>query len=148
MIKQFNDMFRKNKIQKFSALVMSIALWFFVMGSQDPPTTRSYTVPVEVINSPRDIKAIVEQEPIKIKLSAPRSYFADYTDSDIHATIDVANLTEGDYDLPIGAAFPKGFDLVHISPDKLHVKIEPFVDKQFAAEIIVTGSTISDVVCH
>ena len=146
MIKQLNNIFRKNKIQKFTALAVSTALWFYVMSSQDPAMTDSYTVPVAVINSPRDVKATVEDEPIKIKLTGARSNFAEYHDGDIHATIDIANLTEGEYDLPISAAFPKVFDLVSISPEKLHVTIEPYVDKQINAEVIVTGSKISDAV--
>jgi len=108
--------------------------------------TDYYTVPVAVINSPRDVKATVEDKPIKIKLTGARSNFAEYNDGDIHATVDISNLTEGEYDLPISAAFPKGFDLVNISPETLHVKIEPYVDKQITAEVIVTGSKISDAV--
>ncbi len=146
MIKQLDEIFRRNKLKKFTALATSTTLWFYVMSSQDPPLTSSYAIPVEVINSPRDVRATVEQKPISVKLSAPRSYFADYKEKDIHATIDAANLTEGSYELPISASFPKGFELVSISPEKIHVQIEPFVDKQVAAEIIVTGSTISDAV--
>ena len=146
MIKQLDNIFRRNKLQKFTALVISTALWFFVMSSQDPPMTDSYTVPVAVINSPRDVKATVEDKPIEVKLSAPRSNFAEYNNDDIHATIDIANLTEGEYDLPISASFPKVFELVDISPETLHVKIEPYIDKQIAAEVIVTGSKISDAV--
>lgn len=146
MIRQISNIFSRNKLQKFTALAISTALWFFVMGSQDPPMTDSYTVPVTLINAPHDVRATVEDEPIKIKLTGARSNFAEYRSEDIHATIDVANLTEGEYDLPVSASFPKPFDLVSISPDKLHVKIEPFVDKQIAAEIIVTGSKISDAV--
>lgn len=146
MIKQLDNIFRRNKLQKFTALVVATALWFFVMGSQDPPMTGSYTVPVAVINSPRDVRATVEDKPVKIKLSGARSNFAEYKDEDIHATVDIANLTEGEYELPISAAYPKGFDLVSISPEKLHVKIDPYVDKQIAAEVIVTGSKISDAV--
>ena len=146
MIRQLNNIFRRNKLQKFSALALSAALWFYVMSSQDPPMDGSYTVPIAVINSPRDVRAIVEDHPIKVKLSAPRSYFAEYSDEDIRATIDIANLTEGEYDLPVVPSYPKGFDLQGVYPDTLHVKIEPFVEKQIAAEVIVTGATVSDSV--
>ena len=146
MIKQLDNIFRRNKLQKFTALAVATALWFFVMSSQDPPMTGSYTVPVAVINSPRDVKATVEDKPIKVELTGARSNFAEYHDEDIHATIDIANLTEGEYDLPVAVSFPKGFDFVEISPDKLHVVIEPYVDRQINAEVIVTGSKISDAV--
>ena len=146
MIEQFNNIFRRNKLKKFTALIMSTALWFYVMSSQDPPMDGSYTVPVAVINSSRDFRAVVEDKPITVELSAPRSYFAEYKDQDIRATIDVANLTEGEYDLQVEASYPKGFEFQDVSPDTLHVKIEPYVEKQIAAEVIVTGSTVSDAV--
>ena len=146
MIKQLDNIFRRNKIQKFTALAVATALWFYVMSSQDPAMTGSYTVPVSVINTPRDVKATVEDKPIKVELKGARSNFAEYHDEDIHATVDIANLTEGEYDLPISVAFPKGFDLVDVTPDKLHVTIEPYVDRQINAEVIVTGSKISDAV--
>ncbi len=144
MIRKLNNIFSRNKLQKFTAVVVSTLLWFFVMSSQDPPMSGSYTVPISVINSARDVKAIVEDKPISVKLSAPRSNFAEYSEKDIRATIDVANLTEGDYDLPVEASFPKGFDLIKISPQTLHVKIEPYIEKQIEAEVIVTGSTVAD----
>ena len=146
MIRQLDNIFRRNKLKKFTALLMSTALWLFVMGSQDPPMDGSYTVPVAVINSSQESRAIVEDKPVTVKLNAPRSNFAEYTEKDIRATVDVANLTEGEYDLKVAATFPKNFDLVEIEPETLHVKIEPYVEKQIPAEVIVTGSTISDMV--
>lgn len=146
MIKEIRNIFQHNKMQKFASLGMSVALWFFVMTSQDPVIRSSYTVPVSVINSPREYSISIEDKPIKVGLSAQRSYFIDYNNDDIHATVNVANLTEGEYDLPIEANFPKGFELKEIYPSTLHVKIEPFVEKQFASEVIVNGSTNSDSV--
>ena len=146
MIRRLNDIFARNKLKKFIALLMSSALWFYVMSSQDPSITDSYVVPVAVINSSRDIRAIIDDKPIKVKLTAPRSNFAEYSNNDIRATIDVANLTEGEYDLPVETSYPKGFDLVGISPNTLHVKIEPYVEKQIAAEVIVNGEAVSDSV--
>ena len=146
MIRQFQNMFSRNKLQKFIALVMATALWFYVMSSQDPVISSSYTVPVAVVNAPREYDITVEDEPIKVKLSAPRSYFIDYSDKDVRATIDVANLTEGEYDLAVEASYPKGFEMQEIYPNTLHVKLEPYIDKQIAAEVIVNGATVPDAV--
>ena len=146
MTKFFTNVFARNKLKKFTALLMSTALWFFVISSQDPPMDGGYKVPVAVINSNREFRAVVEEKPVEVELRAPRSNFAEYSDKDIRATIDVANLTEGEYDLPVAADFPKNFDLISISPEKIHVKIEPYIEKQIPAEVIVTGSTISDSV--
>ena len=146
MIQRVKNILRYNKLQKFTALVMSMILWVFVMSSQNPVIKSSYTVPVSVINSPREFSVTVEDKPITIELSAPRSYFIDYSNEDIHATVNLANLTEGEYEVNVDAGYPKGFEFKEISPDKLHVKLEPFVEKQIAAEVIVNGSTVPDSV--
>lgn len=146
MTGQLKNILRHNKLQKFIALVLATALWFFVMSSQNPVINSSYTVPIAVINAPRDYSVTLEDTPIKVKLSAPRSYFVDYSDRDIRATVDVANLAAGDYDLTVEVNYPKGFELRDISPEKLHVKLEPFLEKQMNAEVIVNGSTVSDAV--
>ena len=140
------NIFARNKLKKFVAILISAALWFFVMGSQDPPMDGEFKVPVSLINSSREFRATAEDKIIEVQLKAPRSVFAEFDEQDIAARIDVANLTEGEYDLPIEATFPKGFDLIEINPKTLHVKIEPYIEKQIAAEIIVSGSNISDSV--
>lgn len=143
-MRRLRGFFTHNKIQKFSALVVSAALWLFVMGSQDPAMNGSYNVSVSLANPSRDYRVIYDDQYVKVELNGARSKFAEYKAGDIQAFINATNLAEGEYDLPVEVAFPKGFELDKVTPDKVHVKIDPYIEKQIPAEVIVNGSTVSD----
>lgn len=141
---RLKNFFKYNKIQKISALIVSMALWLFVMGSQDPVMNGSYHVSVSLVNPSREYRVVYEEQTVEVDLSGARSYFAEYKSGDIQAFISAANLTEGEYDLPIEVAFPKGFELSKVTPDKIHAKVDPYIEKQIPAEVIVNGSPIKD----
>lgn len=140
MLEQVKEALSRNKLKKFVALIMSMALWVYVMGSQNPVIEDSYNVKVRIRNAPAEYKAFYEEQDARVILSAPRSYFIDYSENDIHAYIDVSNYGEGEYDLPIEASYPKGFELNSISPQTVHVKIEPIIERSMELQLIVNGS--------
>ena len=139
-IEQVKNALSRNKLKKIVALIMSIALWFYVMGAQNPTIEDSYRVKVHLRNNSYDYKAFYEEQEAKVMLSAPRSYFIDYTEKDIRAYADISSYGEGEYDVPIEVNYPKGFELNRISPETIHVKIEPIIEKQMELTIIPSGS--------
>lgn len=143
-MERLKKIFTHNKIQKLSALTVAAALWLFVMGSQDPSMNGSYNVSVSLANPSREYRVIYEDQYVKVSLNGARSKFAEYKSGDIQAFINATNLAEGEYDLPVEVAFPKGFELEKVTPDKVHVKVDPYIEKQIPAEVIVNGSTVSD----
>lgn len=146
MLEQIKDALQRNKLKKIVALVLSTALWFFVMGSQDPVINGSYDVPITMMNVSSKYKALYKEEEIRVKLSAPRSFFVDYSASSIRAFANMANYSEGEYDVPIETTYPKGFELEGVSPEKIHVQLDPFIEKQIPAELIMTGTPAKDSV--
>ena len=139
-LEQIKNTLTRNKLKKFVALIMSITLWFYVMGAQNPTIEDSYRVKVQLRNNSYDYKAFYEEQETKITLSAPRSYFIDYSENDIRAYADISKYSEGEYDVPIEVSYPKGFELNKISPETIHVKIEPIIEKQMALQLIISGS--------
>ena len=55
-------------------------------------------------------------------------------------------MAEGEFDLPIEVSFPKGFELDQVDPAKIHVKVDPYIEKQIPAEVILNGTTVTDSV--
>lgn len=143
MLEQIKAALLRNRQKKLVALILSTALWFFVMSSQDPVINGSYDVPLTMVNVPAKFKAIFSDQTIRVKLTAPRSYFIDYSESNIRAFANLRDYTgEGEYDIPVETAYPKGFELAGINPEIVRVKLDPFVERQIPAEIIVTGSPV------
>lgn len=140
LLVQIRDALSRNKLKKIIALILSIALWVYVMGAQNPVIEDSYRVKVNLQNTIHDYKAFYEDQTARVTLSAPRSYFIDYTENDILASINIAGYGEGEFDIPIEASYPKGFELINISPKSIRVKIEPIIERQMELQIMSTGS--------
>ena len=147
MLERIKNVFRRNKMQKFVALISSVALWFFVMDTQNPTIKGTYEVPVTMTNTPPNFKALYREEIVRVKLSAPRSYFIDYGVNNIRAQANLQNYSaEGDYEVPIEASYPKGFEIESLTPNTIYVKLDPFIEKQMKADVILTGSPMVDSV--
>lgn len=146
MIRRLKKTLSHNKMQKLAALIVSCAMWVFVMSSQDPPMEGSYRVPISLTEFSRDYRVGFKEQSVKVELRGARSNFIEYKATDIHAYLNASNLSEGEYDLPVEITFPRGFELSEVEPATIHVVIDPFIEKQIAAEVIVTGSPVSDSV--
>lgn len=142
MFEQIKEGLQRNKLKKFISLILSIALWFYVMGAQNPVIEDSYIVPISLNDTtPQDKAPFFDvNTEARVLLSAPRSYFIDYNESDIKAYIDISNYTEGEYDVKVETNYPKGFELVNIFPETVHVKIESVIERQMDLELIPSGS--------
>ena len=141
MLEQIKHALQRNKIQKVIALISAIVLWFYVMDTQNPTISGSYDVQLSMSNVPSGYKPVFAEQTVRVKLTAPRSYFIDYGVNNIRAFANLQNYSaEGEYEIPIEASFPKGFELESVSPENVHVQLDPFIEKQMPAEIIITGA--------
>lgn len=141
MLERIKNAFQRNKMQKFVALISATLLWFFVMDTQNPKISGSYDVPITMANTPQNYKAIFTEQTIKVNLSAPRSYFIDYSANNIRAFVNLQNYSaEGEYEIPVEASFPKGFELESITPDIIHVQLDPLIEKQIKPYLTVGGT--------
>lgn len=147
MLEQIKNAFQRNKIQKLVALISATVLWFYVMDTQNPSINGSYDVPLSMANAPAGFKPVFAEQTVKINLSAPRSYFIDYGVNNIRAFANLQNYSaEGEYEIPVEASFPKGFELESVSPATVHVQLDPFIEKQMPAEVIISGSPAANSV--
>lgn len=147
MLEQIKDAFRRNKLQKLIALLSSMILWFFVMDTQNPVINGSYEVPLTMANVPSGFKAVFAEQGVRVRLSAPRSYFIDYGVNNIRAFANLQNYSaEGEYEIPVEASYPKGFELESVNPATIRVQLDPFIEKQMPAEVIVTGAPVENSV--
>ena len=139
-LEQLKDRLGRNTTKKIIALVLSMALWVYVMGAQNPVIEDSYRSKVQLQNNSTKYEVFFDDTTARITLSAPRSYFVDYKESDIQAYIDVSGYGEGEFDIPIEATYPRGFELNKIAPATVHARIEPIVELQKEINLKISGS--------
>ena len=140
MIAQINNLFRRNVFEKIASIVVASLLWIVVMDDQNPVIEGSYTVPLSFSDVPEGYKVLHGDQPVKVNLRGPRSYFVNYESKDCRAYSNLNGLDEGDHEVKIEAKFPQGFELVSVSPSQTQIKLDPYIERQMPADLIVTGA--------
>ena len=140
MIAQINNLFRRNLLAKISSIIAAILLWIIVMDNQNPVIEGSYTVPLSFTDVPEGYKVLHNDQTIKVNLRGPRSYFVNYEAKDCRAYSNLNGLDEGSHEVNIEAKFPQGFELVSITPNQTQIKLDPYIERQMPADLIVTGA--------
>ena len=140
MFAQINHLFRRNLLEKLASIVIATLLWIVVMDDQNPVIEGSYTVPLSFSSVPDGYKVLHGDQPVKLNLRGPRSYFVNYESKDFRAYSNLSGLDEGDHEVKIEAKFPQGFELISMSPSQAQIKLDPYIEQQMAADLIVTGA--------
>ena len=140
MISQINNLFRRNLLAKLSSIIAAILLWIIVMDNQNPVIEGSYTVPLSFTEVPEGYKVLHNDQSIKVNLRGPRSYFVNYESKDCRAYCTLNGLDEGSHEVNIEAKFPQGFELVSVTPNQTQIKLDPYIERQMPADLIVTGA--------
>ena len=142
LLEQITTTLSRNALKKFLALILSISLWIYVMGTQNPVIEDSYNSKIQLKNPSVHHEVYFNNTvEARVKLSAPRSYFIDYSEKDIQAYIDASSYDEGEHDIPIEVSYPRGFEVIKITPAIVHVKIEPIIELQKDIDLTVSGSS-------
>lgn len=138
------NIFRRNLLKKFLALLAAFFMWIFVMEDKDPQIDGSYTVPLTISNTPYDFVAVCENKTVKIDVLAPRSYFTKYDANAFRAYANVEGMSEGTHEFIPQIIMPQGFELSEIEPSTITVKLDPLIEKQFPIEVTTTGNIAQD----
>ncbi|MBQ1336567.1 MAG: hypothetical protein IIY37_06505 [Selenomonadaceae bacterium] len=136
---------QRNFTAKIIALMVAITLWVIVMDDQNPAVDREYTIGVTLDNVPKGYRIAQDAETMKLKVRAQRSYFVNVDSGDFKAKVDLEGMGEGTYRLPIHIQMPQGFEVLEMEPGTVEIVMDPYVENQIKAELIVTGSTAPSV---
>lgn len=133
----------KNISAKILALILALILWIYVTNEQNPPMETTISVPLEVRNVASPLVAVDAPESVKVKIRGSRSIVAGLQAQDVKAFLDLRGLSEGRQPVKVYAQIPPSLDLVEISPDKVHIRLDTIVGRKLPVEIRLTGKTPS-----
>ncbi|MBQ1647291.1 MAG: hypothetical protein II047_02285, partial [Bacteroidales bacterium] len=145
MIQRMKSIVQRNFTAKIIALMVAITLWVIVMDDQNPAVDREYTIGVTLDNVPKGYRIAQDAETMKLKVRAQRSYFVNVDSGDFKAKVDLEGMGERTYRLPIHIQMPQGFEVLEMEPGTVEIVMDPYVENQIKAELIVTGSTAPSV---
>lgn len=126
-------MLRNKKILAILSLLISIAMWTYVMGTVDPVTTKMVTG-IKVTSSGDDYlknhnleAELTGPEVIDIKIRGKRSVINKAVKGGITATVDVSHCEYGENEAEISVIIPRGIRGVSVL--KMSDETETFVVK-------------------
>lgn len=140
MISNFRNLIQHNLPAKLLALFVAVILWGYVMNEQNPATEGTYTVAVNLVNSPSGYKITQDTNSVKVKVRGSRSTFVTYGEDDFKANVDLKDAQDGKNAYKVNVVAPQGFEIIEVSPDKINVTLDKVTQKNVTADISVNGS--------
>lgn len=147
-----SKMKNKNLTIKILALFISILLWSYVRGEENPNIIREFRgISVEVMNEkllndeglvvigPTDIK-------ISVKVSGRRSDVNSVSKEDITAEVDLSDLTKGSKKVPIDVRVPFKVGLDDVSDRYASFEIDSVITVEREVEINIEGANKNDLI--
>ena len=128
------------------ALVLALALWFFVMYTQSPTrvielTTRRFSaVTLELRNQPVGLLTVRQAAPtVGVTMRGPQLLLEGLRAQDVVAYLDLAGLKEGAHHLSVRVSLPHGVEAVSSSPSRVEVVLDQIISTTVHVQLELTG---------
>ena len=140
-------MFRRDNIAiHLLALVLALALWFFVKSTSGPVrqadtnSRRFAGVAIETRNRATELDLV---QPITqtttLNVRAHQDVLDKLTVQDLVAYLDLRTLSEGTHDLNIRVDLPAGVEVLSASPSRVQISMEQIISTQVPVVLSLTG---------
>lgn len=140
--RRLQNLWPKDWTLPFISLALAVALWYFVGG--DDTVDKSVTVPIEVINLPRDLVISNQfKQEILVTISGPRKQVLGIDKGDIARQVDLAHAVPGTMVINNenhSISVPRGIKVLRVQPDSLIFSLDKLIQKQLVVKPITKGS--------
>ncbi|OQB05724.1 MAG: YbbR-like protein [bacterium ADurb.Bin212] len=144
MIKRF---FKQNIKAKLVAILIALIAWVFVSSNQSLMGKFPNQISVKVSNLSTDYVAFLDDEDVEIYLMAEPSVWNTLSKDSFVATVDVAGLSEGTFDLEVKVSSSvQGVQITRVEPSKVFVNIEKIVTKDLPVNVKIDGDPADGMV--
>lgn len=144
MVKKF---IKQNIKAKLVAILIASVAWIFVSSNQSLMGKFPNQIPVKVSNLSVDYVGFLDEEDVEIYLMAEPSVWNTLTKDSFVATVDVAGLSEGTFDLEVKVSSNvQGVQITRVEPSKVFVNIEKIISKDLPVNIKIDGDPADGMV--
>jgi YbbR domain-containing protein len=133
-----------NLVLKLFALAGAFLLWFAI--AREPVDEIAHTVSIEFTHVPADLAITSENVPsVQIWIRGPQRLVRQVNASDLHPTVDVADVRIGygerTFELASGAIHaPRGVEIVQVIPSQIHLSFDRRMTREVAVHPRVSGA--------
>lgn len=135
-----------NTILKIASVLLSIMLWFYVMGDINPEqTTTINNIGVELLNveelSQSGLEMIGQKDYVlQVEIKGRRNDVYKVTSEDIKISADVMGFKYGTNSVPLEITVPTGIEVANFTPKQIKIELDRIVQKQKPVVIIKTNT--------
>ncbi|WP_242826029.1 CdaR family protein [Desulfurispora thermophila] len=112
------------------ALFFAVVLWVYVTNEQFPASQQVYNVPLEVKNQVDYLVVSGIPEYVSVRAEGLRSRLLVLRPSDIKASIDLAQVQEGENNIRVAITSPPDVKIVQVTPEVVKVSADRRMSKQ------------------
>ncbi|WP_106461628.1 CdaR family protein [Anaerococcus sp. Marseille-P3915] len=141
-LKKFDDK-SDNKLIILS-IIVAVVMWTFVTTSTNPTANRTFrNLPLIIQNQDKledngyTIVSKDEANTVSVRLTGSRNNLIGLDQSDIQASINVANVKEGINSLDVNIDTPTGIYVDHIDPKSINLNIQRIITKSMPVNIVI-----------
>lgn len=141
-LKKFDDK-SDNKLIILS-IIVAVVMWTFVTTSTNPTANRTFrNLPLIIQNQDKledngyTIVSKDEASTVSVRLTGSRNNLIELDQSDIQASINVANVKEGINSLDVNIDTPTGIYVDHIDPKSINLNIQRIITKSMPVNIVI-----------
>ncbi|MHA0858101.1 CdaR family protein [Paenibacillus sp. CMAA1364] len=146
---------KNNTVVKILAIAVSILLWGMVHTDDVTPTPTS-TIDTTFIENVKVqpfglddslyVLNTLDTDRVRIEVKGKRSAITSIFNDDYKVTLDLSDIIEGTFTVPLSYELPSGVELVSMSPNKVTVTIEKKSEVSFPVSIVTSGSLLEGYV--
>ena len=126
------------------SIIVAVVMWTFVTTSTNPTANRTFrNVPLIIQNQDKledngyTIVSKDEASTVSVKLTGSRNNLIGLDQTDIQASINVANVKEGINSLDVNIDTPTGIYVDHVDPKSVNLNIQRIVSKSMPVNIVI-----------
>lgn len=126
------------------SIIVAIVMWTFVTTSTNPTANRTFrNVPLIIQNQDKledngyTIVSKDEASTVSVRLTGSRNNLIELDQSDIQASINVANVKEGINSLDVNIDTPTGIYVDHIDPKSVNLNVQRIINKSMPVNIVI-----------
>lgn len=145
-MKRIFEIIFRNFFAKIVCLLLAMGIWLYVGTGQAKIDTFPGRILLDFVNVQSGLVAVSEVENVSIKIVADGTTWQSLGSGSFTATIDLANLNEGTYELPVKVTSQAAVQIVEINPQKVLVRLEKITKKEVPVNLVVEGKPAQGLV--
>lgn len=133
-----------NFTAKIISLLIAVGIWVYVGSGFAQIGNFPGNISIDFLNVPQDLVAVSDSSSVSVKIVAAANIWRNLNDDSFSATVDLYNLNQGTYELPVQVSSRNpDVQIVEVNPKKIIVRLEKISSKEIPVVLQVEGKPAS-----